>query len=472
MQIPYIMLNPLLRRKMLPVQTLPDFQQYLFLKKLVPEKNITYYAYWANQYLAFSKSLNNVGSDDTIRLFIESLHNRPNINEWQIQQARRAAQIYLNYFIDKQSQSSNNTKPPDLLNTSSTPQHYSITQESQEAAAITPEMIILKLQEAIRVKHYSLSTERTYIDWVKRFLNYTGAGEKATLTKNPDSQSIKEFLTHLAIKKNVSASTQNQAFNALLFLFRNVFKIEPGDLTATIRAKRGPKLPVVLTVEEVKSLFTCMEGKQLLMAQIIYGAGLRLMELTRLRVKDIDFGAGLILVRAAKGDKDRSTILPQSVRENLQKHLMKINTLHEQDIAKGFGEVYLPDALSRKYPKAGKEWIWQYVFPSSKLSVDPRSSIVRRHHVDETSIQKSVAAASRKAGIPKQVSVHTLRHSFATHLLMNGVNIREIQELLGHKNVETTMIYTHVMRDMANAPKSPLDILLASSPKSTEPADI
>jgi integron integrase len=270
----------------------------------------------------------------------------------------------------------------------------------------------------------------------------------------------------LAVEKKVSASTQNQAFNALLFLFRNVLKIEIEDLGSTIRAKRGPKLPVVLTVEEVRQLFSCMEGRQLLIAQIIYGAGLRLMELARLRVKDIDFGSGLIFVRASKGDKDRSTILPGAVREPLQEHLTEVKALHNQDLAKGFGQVYLPDALGRKYPNAAKDWAWQYVFPSSRLSVDPRSGIVRRHHMDETSIQKAVGTATRKAGIAKHVSVHTLRHSFATHLLMNGVNIREIQTLLGHQNVETTMIYTHVMRDMTTAPQSPLDLLLKGSPKS------
>jgi integron integrase len=279
------------------------------------------------------------------------------------------------------------------------------------------------------------------------------------LRETPGAEDIREFLTHLAVHKKVSASTQNQAFNALLFLFRNVLKIEIGDLSSTIRAKRGPKLPVVLAVEEVRQLFSCMEGKQLLIAQILYGAGLRLMELARLRVKDIDFGSGLIFVRSSKGDKDRSTILPGSVREPLQQHLTEVRALHNQDLAKGFGEVYLPDALGRKYPNAPKDWAWQYVFPSSKLSVDPRSGIVRRHHMDETSIQKAVGTATRKAGIAKQVSVHTLRHSFATHLLMNGVNIREIQTLLGHQNIETTMIYTHVLRDMKNAPQSPLDAL-------------
>jgi len=309
------------------------------------------------------------------------------------------------------------------------------------------------------------------MDWARHFFDYAGIMKGGFLRETPGAEDIREFLTHLAVHKKVSASTQNQAFNALLFLFRNVLKIEIGDLNSTIRAKRGPKLPVVLAVDEVRQLFSCMGGRQLLIAQLLYGAGLRLMELARLRVKDIDFGSGLIFVRSSKGDKDRSTILPGSVREPLQQHLTEVRALHNQDLAKGFGEVYLPDALGRKYPNAPKDWAWQYVFPSSKLSVDPRSGIVRRHHMDETSIQKAVGAATRKAGIAKQVSVHTLRHSFATHLLMNGVNIREIQTLLGHQNVETTMIYTHVMRDMTTAPKSPLDLLLEGSPKSAESGD-
>ena len=232
------------------------------------------------------------------------------------------------------------------------------------------------------------------MEWARRFFDYTGNKKGGPPQETPGTEDIREFLTHLAVHKKVSASTQNQAFNALLFLFRNVLKIEMGDMSSTIRAKRGPKLPVVLTVEEVRQLFSRMEGKHLLIAQVLYGAGLRLMELARLRVKDIDFGSGLIFIRSSKGDKDRSTILPGAVREPLQQHLTEVKALHDQDLAKGFGEVYLPDALGRKYPNAAKNWAWQYVFPSSKLSVDPRSGIVRRHHVDETSIQKVPPASS------------------------------------------------------------------------------
>jgi integron integrase len=221
----------------------------------------------------------------------------------------------------------------------------------------------------------------------------------------------------------------------------------------------GQKLPVVLSVEEVKQLFSRLSGTNLLIAEMLYGAGMRLMEVARLRVKDVDFEANTIFVRRGKGDKDRSTVLPSAVKERLREHLKRVKALHEQDLGTGYGEVHLPHALGRKYPKAGKEWAWQYVFPSSKLSVDPRSGRVGRHHFSEKAIQRAVKDGLRKAGIPKHASVHTLRHSFATHLIMNGVNIREVQELLGHKHVETTMVYTHVLRNMSNAPLSPLDAM-------------
>ena len=215
----------------------------------------------------------------------------------------------------------------------------------------------------------------------------------------------------------------------------------------------------MLTIDEVKKIFKHLKGLDLLTVQLLYGSGLRLMELIRLRVKDIDFDSNLLFVRGSKGDKDRSTILPGYIKPQLQLHLEKVKALHEKDLKSGYGDVYLPDALGRKYPNAGKEWGWQYVFPSSKLSVDPRSGMIRRYHMSEKTIQNTVRDAVKKAGIVKHATVHTLRHSFATHLLQNGVNIREVQSLLGHKNVETTMIYTHVIRDMSNAPQSPLDAL-------------
>lgn len=319
-----------------------------------------------------------------------------------------------------------------------------------------------KIREILRIKHYAYSTERAYINWFLRFHAYlTGVKNKDWQTLSVDETDVRDFLSHLAIKQRVSSSTQNQAFNALLFLFREVLKIDLHDLSKTVRAKRGPKLPAVLTQNEVRSLLEQLKEKNRLLVHILYGTGMRLMEVARLRVQDIDFGLNSITVRAGKGDKDRMTVLPDAVKNKLTEHLAAVKKFHEQDLVKGFGEVYLPEALDRKYPNAAREWRWQYVFPSAALSVDPRSGKVRRHHISPSSIQKIVADAVRKAGIPKHATVNTLRHSFATHLLMNGVNIREVQELLGHKNVETTMIYTHVLRNMSKAPISPLDTLLA-----------
>ena len=269
----------------------------------------------------------------------------------------------------------------------------------------------------------------------------------------------KNFLSYLALKEKVSASTQNQAFNAILFLFRHVLCKDMGNMVETVRAKRGQKLPVVFSVDEVKRLLACLNGRDLLIAGLLYGSGLRLMELARLRVKDVDMDLNTLTVRSGKGDKDRTTILPAAVKDQLKNHLAEVKKLHENDLANGHGDVHLPEALSRKYPNAGKEWAWQYVFPATNLSVDPRSGKVRRHHISDAAIQNIIKKAIRKAGISKFATVHTLRHSFATHFLMNGVNIREVQELLRHKNVETTMIYTHVLRDISHAPKSPLDCL-------------
>lgn len=315
---------------------------------------------------------------------------------------------------------------------------------------------IKEMVRLIRLKHYSYSTERTYLQWAERFFDYVMETGKKTLT-DLSSDDLKNFLTHLAIKQRVSFSTQNQAFNAILFLFRNVLRKEVDDLDTTVRAKRGPKLPVVLSVDEVKRIFDQMTGLNRLMAEILYGAGLRLMELARLRVQDVDFDMDTIFVRSGKGDKDRSTMLPAAVKERLWEHLKNVKALHEKDLAAGHGAVFLPDALDRKYPNAAKEWGWQYVFPSATLSVDPRSGVVRRQHISDTAIQMAFKNAVRKAGIVKHVTVHTLRHSFAMHLLQNGYDIRTIQELLGHRNLQTIMIYTHVATKNILGVRSPLD---------------
>ena len=424
-------------------EILPEFQGYLRKRAIVPEKNIPFYAWWASRFLAFGNKNENLPLDIRIEHFLKEIQNNKRLADWQLRQAEEAVRLYATQFQAGNAASlSPNTVP-----------------EKADPATHDPAIVLAKMRELIRLKHFALSTERTYLEWARRFFAFISQrGSSAWCAED-----VRDFLSYLAVSRNVSSSTQNQAFNALLFLFREILKVDMKGLDSTIRAKRGPRLPTVLSVAEVQELFEQMTGKPLLMTRILYGAGLRLMELARLRVQDIDFDGGMIFVRSGKGDKDRTTILPQAVRDDLQKHLVQVKEMHVQDLAAGHGEVYLPGALARKYPNADRKWGWQYVFPSGRLSVDPRTGAVRRHHMSDKSIQNAMRVAVRKAGIIKHATVHTLRHSFATHLLMNGVNIREVQDLLGHKHVETTMIYTHVMRDMTKAPKSPLDLLEGNS---------
>ena len=270
---------------------------------------------------------------------------------------------------------------------------------------------------------------------------------------------VRDYLTHLAVRQRVSASAQNQAFCAILFLCREVLGLDVEGLSRSVKAKRGEHLPVVLSMPETAALLEAMRGTVRLMAGLIYGGGLRVSECCQLRVKDIDFAQGLVFVRGGKGGKDRSTLLAEAGREELRAHLQQSQALHHADRASGLAGVWMPEALDRKYPDAGRELGWFWVFPSHTLSTDPRAGVVRRHHISDSVIQKAVKAAAREARIHKPVSVHTLRHSFATHLLLNGVDIRQIQEYLGHANVETTMVYTHVVKDLRNPATSPLDML-------------
>ena len=304
-----------------------------------------------------------------------------------------------------------------------------------------------------RRKHYSMRTEESYVDWIRRFILFHGKRHPSEMGE----KEISEYLTHLAVKRKVAASTQNQAMNAIVFLYRDVLKKELGEFPEIEPAKRPKKIPTVLTFEEVRSLMARVDGMKWVMVSLLYGSGLRLMECVRLRVKDVDFGYKEIVVRDGKGAKDRVTPLPSQAKEPLERQLEKVKILHEEDLRAGFGEVYLPEALSRKYPTAGRAWGWQYVFPSAKRSVDPRSGKERRHHLGEIVLQRVVREAARAAGIVKPVSPHTLRHSFATHLLQGGTDIRTVQELLGHKDVSTTMIYTHVLQLGGMGVKSPMD---------------
>lgn len=316
-----------------------------------------------------------------------------------------------------------------------------------------PTKLLERVRYVIRMKHYSIRTEQAYVSWVKRFILFHNKRHPAKMGK----AEIEAFLTHLAIDLEVSASTQNQAFNALLFLYRQVLGKELAENINAKRAKRPRRLPTVMSKDEAKRILRAMSGTHQLMAKLFYGSGLRLMECVRLRVKDIDFEMNQIAVRDAKGMKDRVTLLPETVKKPVKDHLAFVKTVHEKDMSQGHGVVFMPGALARKYPNASRQWGWQYVFPADRMSPAPRTDAVRRHHIHETSVQKAVKRAAKLAGIKKPISCHTFRHSFATHLLEDGYDIRTVQELLGHKDVRTTMIYTNVLRKGALAVRSPID---------------
>nr|WP_243317303.1 integron integrase [Geothrix paludis] len=310
-----------------------------------------------------------------------------------------------------------------------------------------------QLRERLRVRHYSLRTEDAYVDWARRFILFHGKRHP----RDMGAGEVQAFLSHLAVDRRVSPSTQNQAKAALLFLYRNLLEVDLPWLSEVVQAKRPPRLPVVLTPGEVRALFDQMEGGMALVAQVLYGTGMRLMEGLRLRVKDVEFERREIVVRDGKGGNDRVTMLPERLAEPLQAHLERARALHVRDLEEGFGEAPLPDALGVKGPHAARAWGWQWVFPSVQRSADPRSGVIRRHHLHPESVQKAVRLAARAAELVKPVTPHVLRHSFATHLLAAGHDIRTVQELLGHKDVATTMIYTHVLNRGGRGVASPLD---------------
>jgi len=317
-----------------------------------------------------------------------------------------------------------------------------------------PELKLLdQLRLAIRSRRYSHRTEQAYVRWVKQFINYNGRRHPREL----DRRHVENFLSYLAVDRKVAASTQNQALNAIVFLYRYVLERKLEWLKDVVRAKRPRRLPAVLSRDEVRALLDRLRGEHRLAASLMYGAGLRLMECLRLRVKDIDFQQRIVFVRHGKGGKDRTTVLPDGLVQPLREQLNRAARLHQTDLLAGFGSVHMPSALARKYPKAPAEWIWQWVFPSRVRSTDPRSGHEARHHLHQASLQKAIKRAASAAGIDKRATCHTLRHSFATHLLEDGADIRTIQELLGHKDVKTTMIYTHVTRRGALGVRSPLD---------------
>jgi len=321
-------------------------------------------------------------------------------------------------------------------------------------ASRKPKLLDL-LRRALRSRHYSRRTEQAYCRWVKRFIFF----HRVRHPKEMGEPEINAFLTHLAVERKVSASTQNQALSALLFLYRHVIGREVGELGEVIRARKPKRLPTVMTREEVKAVLRQLSGDKRLMASLLYGAGLRLMECLRLRVQDIDFSRNEILVRDGKGAKDRITMLPQSVKGPLRDHLEKVKAIHERDLADGWGSVRMPDALDRKYPNASVEWRWQWAFPQERRWKNPQTGVQGRHHIDASLVQKAVREAVVRAGLAKRATCHTFRHSFATHLLEGGCDIRTVQELLGHSDVKTTMIYTHVLNRGPAGVQSPVDSL-------------
>ncbi|MCF8004096.1 MAG: integron integrase [Chromatiaceae bacterium] len=404
-----------------------------------------------------------------ITAFFPRYAREKQLNDWQFRQTVDALQLLL---IDLAQSSAARAVDWDHLRESGRELQAS---HPTRAAAMTPDVavasnrvyarstatqpLLKQLATTLRAERYALRTEQTYVDWCYRFLQFCGAGgsDEPVDTDALGAADVERFLAHLATVRNVSASTQNQALNALVYLFRRVLG-RPLDDMQFHRAQRPPRVPVVLTRDEVRALLAALNDTPQLLTRLLYGTGMRLMEGVRLRVGDVDFGNGRIVVRDGKGGKDRVVPLPTTLVGPLGAQLEQVRRLHQDDLAAGAGAVYLPHALARKSPNAPREWIWQYVFPSARLTTDPKAGVTRRHHLHEASFQKRLKAAGQAAGIPKRINSHALRHSFATHLLEDGYDIRTVQELLGHKDVSTTMIYTHVMNRPGALPvRSPVD---------------
>lgn len=415
----------------------------------IPESTAKWYVRWARKFALSikGKSLRECSAKDMLG-FLNSLESRGNTEPWQVRQANDALAFLYNDFLklDIQWQNVHREKPLEETN-------FKDEVVSTEELGSRHGDIFKKLRTELRVRHYSLRTEQAYVHWVQRFLSF----HDLKLPEKLGASAIKSYLNYLAEARKVSASTQNQALNAIVFLYGQVLNVDAGTFDDFVRAKRPKRIPEVLTHNEVRKLLDGLRGMYYLMAGLMYGSGLRLMECVRLRVKDCDFERLQIMVRDGKGQKDRITTLAERFVPPLQEQLVYAKDLYERDLEKGTAGVYIWPGLDRKYPSASKEWIWQYIFPSARLSVDPRSRAVRRHHVNENSIQRAVKKAALQAGLTKKVSCHTLRHSFATHLLEGGYDIRTVQELLGHADVSTTMIYTHVLNRPGLVVKSPAD---------------
>jgi len=409
---------------------LDRFDQFLAKNGHIREKYLPYYVRWVSECYSFLNASieNKIGSEQRHQFLT---HLSTSHEDWQVKQADHALRLY-HFFLSHQEH-----KTPSLL-----------TDSKEEWNVIEEETTM-----ALRLRHLSLNTEKSYLAWLRQFQGFVGGKNREEL----QGTDIQDFLTHLAVERRVSSSTQSQALNALVFVYRHVLRKEIEGLIEAVRAKRKCRLPVVMTPQEVEQIFAGMSGVHRLMAMLTYGCGLRVTECASLRIKDIDLGQGTLIVRAAKGDKDRRTVLPDRLKDPLIQHLSATRSIYDNDRKQNLPGVFLPGALDKKYPNAGTEWGWFWVFPAQSLSIDPRTLIVRRHHMHPASLQRAFREAVQQTGISKPVSVHTLRHSFATHLLENGYDIRTIQELLGHRNLQTTMIYTHVATKNVLGVRSPLD---------------
>jgi integron integrase len=409
------------------------YEAFLVKKGTVKPQSVPYYLKWVSDCYSFLNEplSRRLGAEQKKQFLLDMAKGH---EDWQTKQADTALRLY-DFFLSKNA-------TPAIGEPSVLSSHVEKWKPLEE-----------KMREALRLRHRSLSTEKTYLIWFRSFRAFVGEKQPGEL----QGRDLQDFLSHLAVERKVSSSTQNQALNAIVFLYRHVLDKNIDQELSAVRARQRRHLPVVLTLKEIEGIFGHLTGTLKLMAMLIYGCGLRLQECLQLRIKDIDLEQNMVIVRSGKGDKDRRTVLPEVVKDDLIRHLSEIRSIYDKDRREEINGVYLPGALERKYPNAGKEFGWFWVFPSKSLSIDPRSNVVRRHHVHPALLQKAFKEAVGKAGITKQASVHTLRHSFATHLLETGYDIRTIQELLGHQNLQTTMIYTHVAKKNVLGVRSPLD---------------
>lgn len=416
----------------------------------VDSRSLRWYVGWCRQLEKFLLPMPlDECKPEHIRAFLQNLQHRQNLEDWQYRQARSALWHLFRDYLRVDWAAQQQAECP-VEQVSITPPRFS---RKGEDLSTTHQQLLTRMRTEMRGRQYALRTVQSYTDWARRFLRYYRHRQISDL----DAAAVKSYLSALVDKSNVAVNTQKQALNALVFLFQEIVGQPLGDVSDFKRAKKPIRLPVVLSRDEVSSLLNHLEGPAALMAGLLYGAGLRVTECVQLRVKDLDFSLGQILVRDGKGRKDRVTVLPQRYRESLQQQLLHVKQLHGEDLVRGHGAVWLPDGLARKATAAATDFRWQYVFPASQLGVDPESGTVRRHHLDRSVVRRALKASAQRIGLNKLITPHALRHSFATHLLESGSDIRTVQDLLGHADVATTMIYTHVMNNPGLAVTSPVD---------------